>query len=166
MSELAGGRCYEDLTVGLVMHHVNGRTISTTDNVWFTLLTMNTNPIHLDAHYASQTEFGKPLVNSTFVLALLTGLSVTDVSRYAVNLGWSDVKIPAPVFEGDTVYARTEVLSARESASRPHMGVVEVKTTGVKQDGAVVMEFRRTILVYKRGHEPRAIGPLGDRAGQ
>jgi itaconyl-CoA hydratase len=148
------GRCFEDLTVGLVMRHANGRTVLTADNVWFTLLTMNTNPIHLDAHYASQTEFGKPLVNSTFILALITGLSVNDVSRYAVNLGWSDVKIPAPVFEGDTIYAETEVLSARESGSRPNMGVVEVKTTGFNQDGTVVMEFRRTVLVFKRGREP------------
>jgi len=149
------GRCFEDLTVGLVMRHPNGRTVLQTDNVWFTLLTMNTNPIHLDAHYASQTEFGKPLVNSTFVLALLTGLSVNDVSRFAVNLGWSDVTIPAPVFEGDTIYAQTEVLGARESGSRPNMGVVEVKTTGFNQHGKVVMEFRRSILVFKRGHEPK-----------
>jgi acyl dehydratase len=155
MTDVSQGRCYEDLTVGLVMRHPNGRTISTTDNVWFTLLTMNTNPIHLDAHYAAQTEFGKPLVNSTFVLALLTGLSVSDVSRFAVNLGWSEVRIPSPVFEGDTIYAQTEVLSARDSASRPHMGVVEVKTTGFNQRGTAVMEFRRTILVYKRGHEPQ-----------
>ena len=149
------GRCFEDLTVGLVMKHPNGRTVLTADNVWFTLLTMNTNPIHLDAHYASQTEFGKPLVNSTFILALITGLSVNDVSRFAVNLGWSEVKIPSPVFEGDTIYAETEVLSARESGSRPNMGVVEVKTRGFNQDGTLVMEFRRTVLVFKRGHEPK-----------
>ncbi len=163
MSEATAGagRCYEDLTVGLVMRHANGRTISNTDNVWFTLLTMNTNPIHLDAHYASQTEFGKPLVNSTFVLALLTGLSVTDVSRYAINLGWSDVTIPAPVFEGDTIYAQTEVLSARESSSRPNMGVVEIRTTGLNQNGVAVMEFRRTILVYKRGQQPKVGRPGG-----
>jgi acyl dehydratase len=144
----------------MVMRHPIGRTISAADNTWFTLLTVNTNPIHIDAHYAAQTEFGKPLVNSTLTLALVTGLSVADVSQYAVNLGWDEVRMPAPVFEGDTIYAQTEVLSKRESASRPAMGLVEVKSTGFKQDGTIVMEFRRTILVYKRGHEPRPPVPV------
>lgn len=148
------GRCYEDFEPGMVIRHLVGRTITSADNIWFTLLTVNTNPIHFDAHYAAQTEFGKPLVNSTFTLALVTGLSVADVSRYAVNLGWDEVRMPAPVFEGDTIYAQTVVVSCRESKSRPHMGLVEIKTSGFKQDGTVVMEFRRTILVYKRGHVP------------
>jgi acyl dehydratase len=155
-SDERSGRCYEDFTVGMVIKHPLGRTISPADNRWSTLIAVNTNPIHFDAHYASQTEFGQPLVNSPFVLALVTGLSVADISRYAVNLGWDEVRMPAPVFEGDTVYAQTEVLSARESKSRPHMGLVEVKTAGFKQDGTVVMTFRRTILVYKRGHVPAA----------
>ena len=137
------------------LRHPLGRTITPTDNAWFTLLTVNTNPIHFDTHYASQTEFGKPLVNSTLTLALVTGLSVADISQNAVNLGWDEVRMPAPVFEGDTIYAQTEVLSKRESKSRPHMGLVEIKTTGFKQDGTVVMEFRRTILVYKRGCAPQ-----------
>ena len=154
-----GGRCYEDFTVGDVYRHPLGRTIGEADNVWFTLLTVNTNPIHFDAHYAAQTEFKRPLVNSTFTLALITGLSVADVSQYGVNLGWDEVRMPAPVFEGDTIYAQTEILSARESKSRPNMGVVEVKTTGFKQDGTVVMTFRRSILVYKRGHQPRVPPP-------
>jgi itaconyl-CoA hydratase len=148
------GRCYEDFENGLVIRHPLGRTISQTDNTWFTLLTVNTNPIHFDTHYAAQTEFGKPLVNSTLTLAVVTGLSVADVSQYAVNLGWDEVRMPAPVFEGDTLYAETEVLSRRESKSRPNMGLVEIKTTGFKQDGTVVMTFRRSILVYKRGHAP------------
>jgi itaconyl-CoA hydratase len=93
-------------------------------------------------------------VNSTLTLALVTGLSVADISQHAINLGWDEVRMPAPLFEGDTVYAQTEVLSTRESKSRPHMGLVEVKTTGYKQDGTVVLEFRRTIMVYKRGHVP------------
>lgn len=139
----------------MLIRHPVGRTISAADNAWFTLVTVNTNPIHFDAHYSAQTEFGRPLVNSTFTLALVTGLSVADVSQYAVNLGWDEVRMPAPVFEGDTIYAQTEVLSRRESKSRPHMGLVEIKSTGFKQDGTVVMEFRRTILVYKRGHEPQ-----------
>ena len=154
-SHRTGGRCYEDFEVGMVIRHPLGRTVSATDNTWFTLLTVNSNPIHFDAHYAAQTEFGRPLVNSTFTLALVTGLSVADVSQYAVNLGWDEVRMPAPVFEGDTIYAQTEVLSRRDSKSRPHMGLVEIKTTGFKQDGAVVMEFRRTILVYRREHVPQ-----------
>lgn len=148
------GRCYEDFEVGTVIRHALGRTVSATDNTWFTLLTVNTNPIHFDAYYSAQTEFGKPLMNSTFTLALVTGLSVADISQYAVNLGWDEIRMPAPVFEGDTIYAQTEILSKRESKSRPKMGLVEIKTTGFKQDGTVVMTFRRTILVYKRGQAP------------
>jgi acyl dehydratase len=136
------------------MRHPIGRTITSTDNTWFTLLTVNTNPIHFDRHYAAQTEFGQPLVVSTLTLAIVVGLSVADVSQFAVNLSWQEISMPAPVFEGDTLYAQTEVLSMRESRSRPNMGIVEVKTTGYKQDGTVVMTFRRTILVYKRGHVP------------
>ncbi len=155
----SNGRCYEDFEVGMVMRHALGRTISSTDNTWFTLLTNNSNPIHFDRHYAAQTEFGQPLVNSTLTLAIVVGLSVADVSQNAVNLGWQDIAMPAPVFEGDTLYAQTEVLSTRESKSRPHMGIVEIKTAGFKQDGTVVMTFRRTILVYKRGHVPQRPTP-------
>ena len=150
----SAGRTFEDFVVGEVIRHPIGRTVTATDNAWTTLIAVNTNPIHFDAHYSAQTEFGKPLVNSPFTLAVVTGLSVADISRYAVNLGWDEVRMPAPVFEGDTIYAQTEVLSARESKSRPNMGVVEVKTTGFKQDGTVVMTFRRSILVYRRGHVP------------
>lgn len=149
------GRYYEDLEPGMMIRHPLGRTIYAVDNSWFTLLSVNANPIHFDAHYAAQTEFGRPLVDSTLTLAIVTGLSVADVSQYAVNLGWDEIRMPAPVFEGDTIYAQSEVLSRRESKSRPHMGLVEVKTTGFKQDGTVVMSFRRTILVYKRGQAPR-----------
>jgi acyl dehydratase len=154
------GRFFEDFKVGLVLRHPIGRTVTATDNTWFTLLTCNPNPIHFDRHYAAQTEFGQPLMNSTFTLALVTGLSVADVSQHAVNLGWEDVRMPAPVFEGDTIYAQTEILSTRESESRPTMGVVGVKTIGFKQDGTVVMEFRRTILVYKRGQGPSRPEPV------
>ena len=154
------GRCYEDFEEGMILRHPLGRTITQTDNQWFTLLTVNTNPIHFDSHYASQTEFGKPLVNSTLTLALVTGLTVADVSQYAVNLGWDEVRMPAPVFEGDTIYAQTEVMARRESKSRPNMGLVEIKTTGFKQDGTVVMTFRRNILVYKRGHAPERPLPV------
>ena len=147
-------RHYEDFSPGLVIPHPLGRTVTAADNAWFTLVTVNTNPIHFDAYYSAQTEFGRPLVNSCFTLALVTGLSVSDISQNAVNLGWDEVRMPAPVFEGDTIYAQTEILNCRESKSRPNMGLVEFKTTGFKQDGTVVMEFRRTILVYKRGQSP------------
>ena len=148
------GRCYEDFTAGDIYRHPLGRTISETDNTWFTLLTVNTNPIHFDAHYAAQTEFGRLVVNSALTLALVTGLSVADVSQYGVNLGWDEVRMPAPVFVGDTVYAQTEVLAKRESKSRPQMGVLTIRTTGFTSDGTVVMEFKRTLLVYKRAHLP------------
>jgi acyl dehydratase len=153
------GRTFEDFSVGDVIRHAIGRTVSAADNRWSTLLAVNSNPIHFDSHYASQTEFGQILVNSPFVLAVVTGLSVADISRYAVNLGWEEVRLPAPVFEGDTIYAQTEILSTRESKSRPHMGIVEIRTTGFKQDGTVVMTFRRTILVYKRAHVPAVPAP-------
>jgi len=156
----AGGRCFEDFTVGLVMRHPLGRTVTAMDNIWSSLTTVNTNPIHFDAHYSAQTEFGQPLMNSCFTLALVTGLSVADVSRNAFNLGWDEVRMPAPLFEGDTVYAQSKVLSTRESKSRPNMGIVEIETTGFKQDGTVVMTFRRSILVYKRGHVPKRPEPV------
>jgi itaconyl-CoA hydratase len=159
MMTQSNGRCSEGFDVGLVLRHALGRTITSADNIWFTLLTNNSNPIHFDRYYASQTEFGQPLVNSTLTLAVVLGLSVADVSQHAVNLGWQEITLPAPVFEGDTLYAQSEVLSQRESKSRPHMGLVEIKTTGYKQDGTVVMTFRRTILVYKRGHVPQRPTP-------
>lgn len=149
------GRLYEDFEVGDVYEHPLGRTVLSVDNSWFTLLTQNTNPIHFDHHYASQTEFGKPLVDSTFTLALVTGQSVTDLSQNVMaNLGWDEVRLPNPVFEGDTIYSRSEVLSKRESKSRPNVGIVEVKTTGYNQSGVTVIDFRRTFMVYKRGHAP------------
>ncbi len=150
------GRFFEDFAVGDVYEHPLGRTVTETDNIWITLLTQNTAPIHFDSHYAAQTEFGRRLVDSTFTLALVTGQSVTDVSQNVMaNLGWDEVRLPAPVFEGDTIYSRSEVLSCRASRSRPEVGIVEVATTGFNQDGAVVITFRRTLLVYRRGHGPR-----------
>ena len=148
------GRVYEDFEVGDVYPHPLGRTVTQNDNIMFTLMTLNPNPIHFDAHYSAQTEWGKPLVDSTFTLALVTGLSVSDVSQNAVNLGWDAVRLPAPVFEGDTIYAQSEVLEKRESRSRPHQGIVKLRTIGYNQDGTVVISFTRTIMVYKRGHAP------------
>jgi len=151
------GRVFEDFGVGDIYEHPLGRTLLAADNVWFTCLTMNTNPIHFDAAYAAQTEFGKPLMNSCFTLSLVTGQSVTDLTQNAVaNLGWDEVRLPHPVFEGDTIYARSEVLETRESKSRPNVGIVRVKTTGVNQDGTTVIEFKRTFMVWKRGHVPIA----------
>jgi acyl dehydratase len=150
------GRFFEDFEVGDVYEHPLGRTVTTTDNAWFTLLTQNTAAIHFDRHYAEQTEFGQPLVDSTFTLALVTGQSVTDVSQNVfANLGWDEVRLPAPVFEGDTIYSQSEVLEKRESKSRTDVGIVKVKTTGFNQDGEVVITFNRTIMVYKREHAPK-----------
>jgi len=149
------GRVFEDFNVGDVYQHPLGRTILAADNIWFTLLTQNTNPIHFDHAYAAKTEFGKPLVDSTFTLALVTGQSVMDISQNAMaNLGWDEVRLPNPLFEGDTVYSRSEVLEKRESKSRPNVGIVRFKTTGFKQDGTIVIEFQRTVMIYKRGHVP------------
>jgi len=149
------GRIYEDFEVGDVYQHALGRTVIAADNIWFTLLTQNTNPIHFDSAYAAKTGYGKPLVDSTFTLALVTGQSVMDVSQNAMaNLGWDEVRLPNPLFEGDTVYSRSEVLEKRESKSRTNVGIVRVKTTGFKQDGTVVIEFQRTMMIYKRGHVP------------
>jgi itaconyl-CoA hydratase len=147
------GRHFEDFVVGDVYEHRPGRTITETDNIHFTLLTMNKHPIHLDSAYAAKSEFGRPLVNSTFLLAVVTGMSVADVSQKAIaNLGWTDVKLTAPVFAGDTVYAESEILAKRESRSRPTQGIVTVRTFGKKADGTVFMSFERQVLVPKRGH--------------
>src|SRR6187401_2929760 len=149
------GRFYEDFEIGDVYPHPLGRTVLAADNTWFTLLTMNTNPIHFDENYASKTEFGKTLVNSCLTLAIVTGQSVTDLSQNVMaNLAWDEIRLPNPVFEGDTIYSKSEVLEKRESKSRPNVGIVKVKTTGFNQDGTIVIEFLRTFMVYKRGHVP------------
>ncbi len=147
------GRCFEDFEVGAVYEHRPGRTITETDNTWFTLLTMNQHPLHFDAAYAANSEFGRPVVNSALTLAIVTGMSVSDISQKAIaNLGWDKIRLTAPVFAGDTVYAESEVLAMRESKSRPNQGVVTVRTTGRKADGTVFMTYERTVLVPKRGH--------------
>jgi acyl dehydratase len=140
-------RAFEDLEVGAVYRSRFGRTVLEADNVWFSLLTLNTNPIHFDAEYAASTEWGRPLVDSTFTLALVTGMSVVDVSERAVNLGWREVTLPAPVFAGDTIHAETEILSKRESSSRPGFGIVTVRTRGLNQRDEVVIDFERTVMV-------------------
>ena len=153
------GRVFEDFQAGDIYEHPLGRTVTQADNIWFTCVTMNTNPIHFDAEYASRTEFKRPLVNSCFTLALVTGQSVIDLTINAVaNLGWDEVRLPNPLFEGDTVYAKSEVLETRESKSRANVGIVRVKTTGLNQHGTPVIEFTRTFMIWKRGHVPNASG--------
>jgi itaconyl-CoA hydratase len=145
------GRFLEDLEPGDVYRSRLGRTVTEADNVWFTCLTMNTNQLHFNRSFAERTRFGRPLVNSTFTLALVTGLSVPDVSENAAaNLSWTDVRLPHPVYVGDTIWAESEVLSVRESASRPNVGIVSVRTRGLNQRAEVVVEFKRSFMVYRR----------------
>jgi len=148
------GRYYEDFTPGDVYEHRPGRTISEVDNTWFALLTMNTHPLHFDAEYAKHTEFGRCLVASPLTLAILVGMSVSDVSQKAIaNLGWREIRLTHPVFAGDTLTAESEVLEKRESRSRPNAGIVSVRTRGFNQEGKLVCVFDRTMLVPKRGDE-------------
>lgn len=147
------GRHYEEFNVGDVYEHRPGRTISETDNTWFTLLTMNTHPMHFDAEYAKASEFGRCIICSPFTVALMVGMSVTDVSQKAIaNLGWSDIKLTHPLFAGDTLYAESEVTDKRESASRPGAGIVTVRTVGTNQNGKVVCTFSRTMLIARQGY--------------
>ena len=147
------GRFYEDFVVGDIYEHRPGRTITETENTWFTLLTMNKHPLHFDAEYARHSEFGRCIVASPFTVSLIVGMSVSDVSQKAIaNLGWTDIKLTHPVFAGDTLYAESEVLAKRESKSRADAGIVSVRSIGKNQDGAVVCTFDRTMLVQRRGH--------------
>lgn len=149
------GRYFEDFEVGHVYEHRPGRTITDADNVWFTLLTMNTHPAHFDYEFSKKTEFGKPLVVSPLTIALMTGMSVSDTSGKAIaNLGWDEVRMTHPLFVGDTLTCESEVLDKRESKSRPDQGIVTFKTTGFNQDGKMVSHYKRTVLVWKRGHGP------------
>jgi itaconyl-CoA hydratase len=161
------GRYYEDFEVGDIYQHPLGRTITATDNEWFTLLTMNTNQMHFNDHYAAQSTFGKQIVNSLLTLSIVVGMSVTDVSQNAIaNLGWDDIQLTHPVFIGDTLYAESLVLDMRASQSRPYAGIVTVRTRGLNQDGDVCVSYRRTVMVYRRdapqdkGHFPVAATPI------
>lgn len=149
-----GGRYFEDFRVGDIYEHRPGRTVTMTDNIWFTTLTMNSHPVHFDAEYAKHTEFGQPLIVSTLTLAIITGMSVSDVSQKAIaNLGWTDIMLPHPVYAGDTIYAESEVLSTRPSKSRPGQGIVKVKTTGFNQNKDVICSYERTVLVMGRDND-------------
>lgn len=147
------GRYLEDFAVGDIYEHRPGRTITETDNIHFSLMTMNAHPMHCDGAFAAKSEFGKPLVNSGLSLAIVLGMTVNDVSYKAIaNLGWSEIKLTAPVHPGDTLYARSEVLEVRESRTRPTQGIVTTRTEGYNQNGIVVMHFTRMSLIPKRGH--------------
>lgn len=147
------GRYLEDFRVGDVYEHRPGRTLSETDNTWFTLLTMNQHPLHFDREYAAKSEFGQVLVNSCLTLSIVTGMSVSDISQKTIaNLGWDNVRLSGPVFIGDTLYAESEVIEIRASASRPNQGIVRVKTTGFKQERVEVISFDRAMLIPQRGY--------------
>lgn len=147
------GRYLEEFEVGDVYEHRPGRTLTENDNIWFSLLTNNQHPVHSDVAYGAKSEFGRCLMDSCITLSVVTGLSVADVSGKAIaNLGWDEVKLTAPVFAGDTIYAESEVLSVRESKSRPTQGIVTVRSIGKNQDGTVCIEFKRTLLIPKKGH--------------
>lgn len=147
-------RYFEDFKVGDAYRSEVGRTVIDADNVWFTMLTLNTNPIHFDYEYAARTEFKKPLVNSCFTLSLVVGMTVADVSQHGINLGWQNVKMPHPLFVGDTVRTETEVIDVRVSNSRPNMGIVSVRTRGRNQHDDVVIELERSVMVYRRAAAP------------
>ena len=149
------GRLFEDFAVGDLYYHPFGRTVTEADNQSFTLMTQNVSKTHVDNHFAEQTEFGRPLMNSTFTLALVTGQSTIDLSMNVfANLGWDEVRMPTPVFAGDTIYSRSKVLATRPSQSRPSLGLVEVATEGFNQRGEIVISYRRTFMVYRQGHLP------------
>ena len=146
------GRYFEDFKVDDIYEHRPGRTITETDNTWFTLLTMNTHPLHFDSEYAAASEFGRCLICSPLTVALLVGMSVSDVSQKAIaNLGWSDIKMTHPLYAGDTLYGESKVVEVRPSKSRPEAGLITVDTIGRNQDDKVVCTFRRTMLVARRG---------------
>ena len=150
------GRYFEDFQAGDIYEHRPARTISEADNTWFTLLTMNTHPMHFDAEYAKHSEFGRCIVCSPLTVALMVGMSVTDVSQKAIaNLGWREIKLTHPLFAGDTLSAESEVLEKRESASKPQWGIIKVRTRGVQQEGKVVIDYARSVMVWKKAHAPK-----------
>ena len=159
------GRLFEDFTVGDIYYHPFGKTVTEADNQSFTLMTQNVSKTHVDSNFAKATEFGAPLVNSTFTLALVTGQSTIDLSMNVfANLGWDEVRMPHPVYAGDTIYSRSKVLATRASASRPSLGIVTVATEGFNQDGAIVISYRRSFMVYRQGHLPSVAASRPDES--
>lgn len=150
------GRTFEDFQLGDIYNHPFGKTVTEADNHWLTLMTQNLAKTHVDSNFATRTEFAEPLVNSTLILALVVGQSTIDLSMNVfANLGWDEVRLPHPVFVGDTIYSRSKVMVTRESVSRPTMGLVTVASEGFNQDGKIVIRFKRTFMIYKNGHLPQ-----------
>jgi len=162
------GAFSEDFEIGDVYRSRLGRTVTETDNIWFTNLTLNTNQSHFNNPFGEASPFGKVLVNSAFTVALVTGLSVTDVSENAMaNLAWDDIRLPNPVFVGDTIWCESEVLEKRESESRPYVGIVGIRTRGINQRTEVICEFRRKMMIYRReGSKAPDVFPVTDAEWQ
>lgn len=149
------GLYYEDFEPGTVFEHRPGRTITDVDNIWQSLINLNTHPLHIDHAYAAKTEWKKPLISSLVTLAIVGGMSLNSTSAKGLaNLGWDKIRLTAPVFVGDTIYAETTVLNKRPSKSRPHQGIVTVETRGLKEDGTVFLKYERSFLIPERGHGP------------
>lgn len=169
-AQRANGRYFEDFAVGQVFHHPLGRTLVDADNVWFTLLTLNSNELHFNADVADRSEHGRLIVNSGLTVALVLGMSVSDISQNAIaNLGWDSIRLTAPVFVGDTLYAESVVRGVRESRSRPAAGIVTCFTRGLNQHGVEVLSYVRSVLVSKRDEGaairrfPEPIVPISER---
>ena len=160
------GRFFEDFAVGDIYRCRLGRTVTEADNIWFTLLTNNTNQIHFNNEYGKRTEFGKCLINSALTLAIVAGMGVADVSENGFALGWDQIKLPNPLFAGDTLYSESEVLEKRESASKPQWGIIKVRTRGIQQEGKVVIDYARSVMVWKKAHAPKTDLFPEDQRGQ
>jgi itaconyl-CoA hydratase len=152
------GYFFDDFSVGDVFRHPLGRTISEVDNMWFTLLTMNTNQLHFNSHYARHSPYGRELVNSGLTVAIVLGISVSDISQNALaNLGWTDIMLKAPVVVGDTLYGESIITGLRDSKSRPYAGIVSCFTRGLNQNGIEVLTFNRSVMVYRASERSRAV---------
>ncbi len=156
------GKYFDEFSIGDIYKHWPGRTISESDCTWFTLLTMNKHPVHFDHNYAADQMFGKPIVNSTLTLSIVVGMSVWDTSQAAIaNLGWEDIRLPKPVFIGDTLYAESEILETRKSKSKPDAGILKFETRGYNQNNILVISFRRTILIKRLGYDDGKLPAYG-----
>ena len=160
------GRFFEDFEVGDIYRCRYGRTVTEADNIQFTLLTNNTNQIHFNRDYGARTQWGQCLVNSALTLSIVAGMGVADVSENGFALGWDEIVLPNPVFAGDTLYSESEVIQVRESKSRSDRGIITVETRGYKQDGTLVIRYRRSVMVWKRASAPSAalFPPVDDSA--
>jgi acyl dehydratase len=158
------GRFFEDFEIGDVYRCRYGRTVTEADNIQFTLLTNNTNQIHFNRDYGERTEWGACLVNSALTLSIIAGMGVADISENGFALGWDEIILPNPVFAGDTLYEESEVVEKRASKSNPGRGIVKVETRGYKQDGTLVIKYRRSVMVWTRAAAPsRDLFPAVDR---